>query len=342
MAVNSVSVIVNVPQAVRSVSGKATYTMRSCLDQGAFANVIMAIRDSDQFQVAVKISKCPEKRRSRELKVLEKIRDSGSSCHVTRLLDSVTCVGHQGPLPYGIVLEKGDTNMHDWWYSHKNRADLPPLVIPEIGRQVYAALEFIHGIMLVHCDLNMQNILLFRAEGIIKLCDFGASNFNSSPRTDTYRLNDLRQTACKIVGYMWTGRDLASRPDEAVNNFIENATDKNVLREAITYVMPQLSKGEKRVSNRFLADRHWWRNEIETRPDLRKMIHRLVYFDMGFGNPSIPQACSKVPEEFRHLLELGYLLGQYRELSAKNIHRRFEDFLPNPARQAVKAYLSTQ
>ncbi len=119
-----------------------------------------------------------------EIKLLQYINSRGDTenNHILRLLDYFYTKEH-----LFIVSELLKQNLYEFGRHIRENMDEPYFTFPrlkKITKQVLEALNFIHSLNLIHCDLKPENIVMksySRCE--IKLIDFGSSCFQSDSLT---------------------------------------------------------------------------------------------------------------------------------------------------------------
>lgn len=141
-----------------------------------------------------------------EIKLLQYINSRGEpdDHHVLRLIDFFYCKEH-----LFIVSELLKENLYEFGrYIRENDLEvyytLPRL--KKISKQVLEALNFIHSLKLIHCDVKPENIVIksfSRCE--IKLIDFGSSCFTTDHLT-TYIQSRSYRAPEVILGHHYDSR----------------------------------------------------------------------------------------------------------------------------------------
>jgi len=108
-----------------------------------------------------------------------------------------------------IVTELLRVNIYELGDAIYNAGDIPYFVYPRmkrIAKQILQALEYIHSLGLIHCDVKPENIVIKSySKCIVKLIDFGGSLFNTS-RYSSYIQSRSYRAPEVIVGCPYDGR----------------------------------------------------------------------------------------------------------------------------------------
>jgi len=160
-----------------------------------------------------------------EIKLLSFINCNGDvdEKNVLRYFD---CFYHKEHL--FIVTELLKDNLYDYYKFNAESESEPYFTLgrlQKITQQVLVALEYLHGLQLIHCDLKPENILIkSQSRGEVKLIDFGSSCFihdhlSSYVQSRSYRAPEII-IGCKydfkidmwslgcILAELWTGNVL--------------------------------------------------------------------------------------------------------------------------------------
>lgn len=163
-----------------SLNTKYIWSKQDVLGVGAYGTVYLATRRRTGEKVALKlISKnlTDPAAFEQEMKVMTYIRDMGSHPHLCTLHEYF----HDIPRQYAVIMEYIDGGelfdhlIDNGPYSEWDASRL-------IG-EVASALNFLHGIGVVHADLKPENILLTtprRGDSVVKLTDFGSAQLLKS------------------------------------------------------------------------------------------------------------------------------------------------------------------
>ena len=135
-----------------------------------------------------------------EIKLLQYINSMGDteSNHILRLLDYFYTKEH-----LFIVSELLKQNLYEFGRHIRENMDEPYFTFPrlkKITKQVLEALNFIHSLNLIHCDLKPENIVMksySRCE--IKLIDFGSSCFQSDSVSLTTYIQSRSYRAPEVI-----------------------------------------------------------------------------------------------------------------------------------------------
>ena len=144
------------------------------LGEGAYGSVYLATDKSTEEPVALKqISKKHTKDAhfQREMKAMIYIRSQGGHPHLCSLHEHFN-----SPKYYYVVLDYiGGGEMFDHLINNGAYSEWDA---SRLVREVASALNFLHGIGVVHADLKPENILLTtsrRGDAVVKLADFGCA-----------------------------------------------------------------------------------------------------------------------------------------------------------------------
>eukprot|EP00984_Skeletonema_dohrnii_P008290 scaffold3039_cov117-Skeletonema_dohrnii-CCMP3373.AAC.5 len=192
-------------RTMRIMSSKATQnrTLASLYDidwkqepigEGAFGHVLLATHKSSGERVAIK--RIPKKLAShedfqREMEALLRIQKWGGHPHICALREHFDEGGY-----YYLILdlvEGGEMFDHLVNHGAYSEADAARLV-----REVASALDFLHGIGVVHNDIKPENLMLSsdeRTHGVVQIVDFGCAEVEGEDDDDDdIDLDDLRST----------------------------------------------------------------------------------------------------------------------------------------------------
>uniref|UniRef100_A0A7S2L4Y7 Protein kinase domain-containing protein n=1 Tax=Skeletonema marinoi TaxID=267567 RepID=A0A7S2L4Y7_9STRA len=181
-------------RTMRIMSSKATQnrTLASLYDidwkqepigEGAFGHVLLATHKSSGERVAIK--RIPKKLAShedfqREMEALLRIQKWGGHPHICALREHFDEGGY-----YYLILdlvEGGEMFDHLVNHGAYSEADAARLV-----REVASALDFLHGIGVVHNDIKPENLMLSsdeRTHGVVQIVDFGCAEVEGEDDDD--------------------------------------------------------------------------------------------------------------------------------------------------------------
>lgn len=213
-----------------------------------------------------------------EIKLLRLVNASTPSIdekHCLRLIDHLYYKEH-----LIIVTELLQENLYDFSRLSRERGESSYFTLgrlQRISQQLLTALEYIHGLSIIHADLKPENILLSSyAPCEVKLIDFGTACFISDDLTSyvqsrSYRAPevilglpyseniDVWSLGC-VVAELWTGYML-----------FQNDSVQSLLARVIGILGPfpaHMMATGKLVSRYFLDDGRLFR-EVETEPEAR-------------------------------------------------------------------------
>ncbi|KAL7494438.1 hypothetical protein ACHAWT_006608 [Skeletonema menzelii] len=192
-------------RTMRIMSSKATQnrTLSSLYDidwkqepigEGAFGHVLLGTHKSSGERVAIK--RIPKKLAShedfqREMEALLRIQKWGGHPHICALREHFDEGGY-----YYLILdlvEGGEMFDHLVNHGAYSEADAARLV-----REVASALDFLHGIGVVHNDIKPENLMLSsdeRTHGVVQIVDFGCAEVEGEDDDDDdIDLDDLRSS----------------------------------------------------------------------------------------------------------------------------------------------------
>jgi len=213
-----------------------------------------------------------------EIKLLRLVNASTPSIdekHCLRLIDHLYYKEH-----LIIVTELLQENLYDFSRLSRERGESSYFTLgrlQRISQQLLTALEYIHGLSIIHADLKPENILLSSyAPCEVKLIDFGTACFISDDLTSyvqsrSYRAPevilglpyneniDVWSLGC-VVAELWTGYMLFQ--NDSVQSLLARVI--GILGAFPAYMMAT----GKLVARYFLSDGRLFR-EVETEPEAR-------------------------------------------------------------------------
>ena len=141
-----------------------------------------------------------------EIKLLQYINSRGDpdEKHVLRLIDYFYAKER-----LFLVTELLRENLYEFGKAIMESGQSPYFVLSRlklISKQVLKALEYIHSLNLVHCDIKPENIVMKSySKCLVKLIDFGSSCFNTD-RCSTYIQSRSYRAPEVILGHAYDGR----------------------------------------------------------------------------------------------------------------------------------------
>lgn len=142
------------------------------LGKGSFAKVFEARHQQLETRVAIKVvnlrdldDRYMRTWYRREAQLLSTLSHSG----IVALFEVMESTNG-----FYMVLELADTNLCDFVRS-QNRGRLEELLARHFGRQLVAAVAYIHAQQIIHRDIKLENVLLNVRARKVKLSDFGLS-----------------------------------------------------------------------------------------------------------------------------------------------------------------------
>lgn len=151
------------------------FLFQEMIGSGSFGQVYKAYDSNEGRLVAIKRSVKVGNLVSREFEILKETQDC-PNC--VRLLDIFYTVSEGQKFIQNLVFEYLPDNL-DRYLANKFKlvGGLSPVEIRGLMRQLFCALQFLHGRNIIHRDLKPENILIdtSTAPVTLKLCDFGSA-----------------------------------------------------------------------------------------------------------------------------------------------------------------------
>merc|ERR1719160_2263619 len=204
----------------------ARYQVLNYLGSAAFSRAVHCLDLQRNEMVCMKIIKNEKDfvdQSLDEIKLLKLIHantDDIDSKHCIRLID---CFYHKEHLI--IVTELLRENLYEFSKFNREQGEAPWFTLgrlQKVARQLLIALEYIHGLCLIHSDVKPENILIQSySRCLVKLIDFGSSCFiddhlSSYVQSRSYRAPevllglpygqkiDIWSLGC-VLAELWTG-----------------------------------------------------------------------------------------------------------------------------------------
>ena len=136
--------------------------------------------------------------------------DPDSDAPVVKMHESFEFRGHTC-----LVFEMLDRSVSDLLESPRGRQGLPITVVRPLMRACLEALDFLHGIGVIHCDLKPENLLLeledpFKLKARLKVIDFNTSTTVDSDFFLYIQTRFYRSPEVILGAYYGTGIDIWS------------------------------------------------------------------------------------------------------------------------------------
>ena len=168
--------------------------------------------------IAVKKMDCHGNEVPREVKVHSKLPPHPN---VLPLLG----VAQDGDTLY-ICMELADKSLYDYLHIEKKKLSFHQKI--EWAKQIASGMHHIHKHGLAHCDLKSANVLLFEAEGVTKVCDFGSAQ----PLEQTATVTGMMGT------YRWMAPEFQSKASTKANQLCDVFSYGMVLYEIFMQQVP--------------------------------------------------------------------------------------------------------
>ncbi|KIY69450.1 kinase-like protein [Cylindrobasidium torrendii FP15055 ss-10] len=144
------------------------YTLLRKLGKGGFSTVWLARDAQTGLDVAIKIP--TRQLRTREVDKLRLLPETGVPLQLNRMLHHFP----YAPDTHCIVLDLLGPTLDDLQY-HFGMRRLPKPIVQQLTADMLTALEFLHGLGIVHTDIQPRNILLSKPDAF--MCDAGQWRF---------------------------------------------------------------------------------------------------------------------------------------------------------------------
>ena len=280
------------------------------IGSGAFGNIRYAKNTSTNLGVAIKVVKRnhagSERCMKRELEFLKRIKAAGGHENLMELIDCAfdTIDTGKSDVQTCLVLPKCEFTLREWMnHAYKEATEV---IRVEITRQVYAGIDFLQRVGIIHCDLHLSNVMVHKFSGQIKIGDFGAAQRNSGYELTRYKLRELRATTYEIVIPIWLGYHHMS------NNIISKARQDHGKRKGVSSEL--IDMAEKIIMDRpmrayFVAlspEMESWADEVHHIEGLANTIEMLMSwtFTKPSGRHGIP-----IPNYLWAAMQFGCILG---------------------------------
>ncbi|OMJ84969.1 hypothetical protein SteCoe_13801 [Stentor coeruleus] len=279
------------------------YEILETLGKGTFGEVFKCFDHKNNVNVAIKIirnQKPYKESGDQELIFLQEISQSSeeaSEKFIVKLLDNFTFKNH-----LCFVFELLSLNLFQAIEKNIGQG-FSVLTVKNIIRQILKALEIMHGLNIIHCDIKPDNIMLKdKDKNLVRLIDFGSSckenrRFMEYVQNRNYRAPeivfdidytkaiDLWSLGCITVELL-TGKSLfkAENEQELFKLFVG------------TFGYPEKSFVKKGRRCNIFLDRQG-RFRIKTTPNINTLCNALQGFDLEIIN--FVEACLKWNPEQR-------------------------------------------
>lgn len=151
------------------------YKILGALGKGTFGEVFKCLDRETNIEVAIKIIRNEKNYREsgdQELTFLNELSEIAleSQENIVKLLDSFEFKGH-----LCLVFELLSANLFEIINDNQNQG-LQVKDVKVIVRQIVQALQFMHSLKMIHCDIKPDNVMLKdKKENLVKIIDFGSS-----------------------------------------------------------------------------------------------------------------------------------------------------------------------
>ncbi|KAK8878380.1 hypothetical protein M9Y10_005148 [Tritrichomonas musculus] len=162
------------------------------IGQGVFGIVYMS-KEQDGQCVAVKKVLQDRRYKSREVEIMEEITRKYKSMHKSDEIQDIQINKHnincclfrncfktqgrrQNEVYLNIVMDYMPMSLHQFNLYYRKKSQYPPLLYVKLfAFQIFAALNVMHSLSIMHRDVKPNNILVDKDSGELKFCDFGSS-----------------------------------------------------------------------------------------------------------------------------------------------------------------------
>eukprot|EP00117_Sycon_ciliatum_P043321 scpid73729/ scgid31385/ Glycogen synthase kinase-3 len=219
--------------------------------------------------------------------------------------------------PRNLVLDMCD---HSLWTMARYATDLKDEYRPhpkafklELTRQLLSGLAFIHNNNISHGDIHCGNVLVHKASGMVKFCDFGSSEKEACPPTSDNirsRFIDLRDLAMWIILPQWCGEEFGFYSMEA-SQYVksEGVHPQELVDQASGLISTSFGILSLLMDE---EDPNWYGNESN---EMKTCIHDLLEYHFSVTEDK-ELGSHPVPVGLRRPLELCLLFGEVEHLSA--------------------------
>lgn len=263
------------------------------IGKGAFGQVFLARAQSGEL-VAIKKILINPKYHNREADIHALIKHR----NCIQLRDTFKTKGSNGEIYENFVMQHLPSSLHDFILTYRNqRLYAPPIIVKLAAFQVFAGLNYIHSLGIVHRDIKPQNILIDPDRMDVKICDFGsakiitdgcssvsyiASRYYRAPELllgcETYGSSvDIWAAGCVIAELLMSGSPLFVGDDQTdqfikIANVIGLPSDNDLASFTHTTPIPKFKPNF--VSLEHLLPKH-------TPPDIIKLLKEIFVYNPG-------------------------------------------------------------
>ena len=313
------------------------YTVHEAvLGNTSFAHVYDGARVSGQVPVAIKVA-TEYGRATNDLDmeqiIMELLMVGGGHENILRLLD-VVAEETTGKLSKTLILPRCNMTLVEWF--------APPDVKPtgalvDITRQLYSGLAHIHNNGILHKDLSLKNVLLCRAEGCVKICDFGMSATVADDEDAPHKLRvELHSFTSFEILKMWLARSFACQPHAAYDEFRTRGVPQ---QDAANGLRMAYDHGMNMVSDKTFYNKQNWEEVLSDKPRIRTLAEQIIAWDLSQFVGALRGRA--VPRKFVEAFMPALLLGPIQHLTADYVSQSFDQLVRTEVRNAAKIYLKS-
>ena len=301
------------------------------------SRVMLAQRESDSFECAVKFPECRRENNDAEIAIMmDLLRLPDYSPYLVKLLDAGIEETQPPFWPRRIIMQRHTSCLRTYMEEVGN---MPKGVRLEITRQLYSGLAFLHNACVAHDDPFPGNVLVERSEGCVKICDLGTSKYvvPDQPYGRRFLWSDLMLMTTRVVYTLWLRQPFLTNKDTVTQALNEDpGFTAKVVDEAAHHFFQH---ADRMTREEGYAEQQVWERSVQPTAYLRRAIAEMHRWYWQTPSLQYPDVSMGVPTELLPTVRIGNLLASQADIDIENILTSISALVTDEIREHAEQYI---